>query len=151
MNDRNPNTVESPSRESGFGIIEVVIAMFLLGIIAIAFLPLLQTSLKLASKNVTSATATQIVNEQMDLARSIPRSCVALQEHATETIGLFVSDPRGTVLQIRRTAPAVCPAESEYPTSVAFTTTVTLQGSLKPISEATTLIYLESRVGAVDP
>lgn len=149
MTDRTPKTVESPSSESGFGIIEVVIAMFLLGLIAVAFLPLLQTSLKLASKNVTSATATQIVNEQMDLARSIPASCVALQDHATETIGLLIADPRGTVLEIHRTAPTVCP--TAYPTSVTFTTAVTIQGSADVISEATTRIYLESKIGTVDP
>lgn len=149
MIDRNPNPETSPSRDDGFGIIEVVIAMFLLAIIAIAFMPLLQTSMKLASRNVTAATASQLVNEQMDVARGLPQTCAAIREFADETIGLLIADPRGTVLEIHRTGPSSCP--TTYPTSVTFSTAITVQGSTDVISEATTRIYLASEVGVVDP
>ena len=149
MTDRKPKPDSSHTRDDGFGIIEVVIAMFLLAIIAIAFLPLLQTSMRLASKNVTAATASQLVNEQMDVARGLPQTCAAIQEFAEETIGLLIADPRGTVLEIHRTGPSTCP--TSYPTSVTFTTEVTVQGSTDVLSEATTRIYLASEVGEVDP
>ncbi|MET4638619.1 type II secretion system protein [Mycetocola sp. 2940] len=148
MTDRTPRTVESPSRESGFGIIEVVIAMFLLGLIAIAFLPLLQTSLRLASKNVTSATATQLVNAQMDKARSLKPSCAAIQELASGTLGNLVEDPRGTVLEIHMES-VICPPT--YPGTVIFTTSVTVQGSNDVLSQATTRVFVESKLGTVAP
>ena len=149
MIDRNPIAETSPTRDDGFGIIEVVIAMFLLALIAVAFMPLLQTSMKLASKNVTAATASQLVNEQMDVARGLPQTCAAIQEFSEETIGLLIADPRGTVLEIHRTGPSTCP--TSYPTSVTFTTEVTVEGSTDILSEATTRIYLASEVGEVDP
>lgn len=149
MPDRSSRVVEAPSRDSGFGIIEVVIAMFLLGLIAVAFLPLLQTSMKLASKNVTAATASQLVNEQMDTARGLAPTCAAIREFSTETIGLLIADPRGTVLEIHRHGPTTCP--TSYPTSVIFRTTVTIQGSSDVLSEATTRIYLKSELGVVSP
>ena len=56
--------------QSGFGIIEIVISMFLLGLLATAFLPLLVQGLKQSAANATLATATQLANDQIELARS---------------------------------------------------------------------------------
>lgn len=141
--------VPTVREDRGFGIIEVVISVFLLGVLVIAFLPLLQSSLKLSSNNVTSATAVQLVNEQMDIARGLPATCAAIQRFATETIGLLNEDPRGTVLEVHRTAPSTCP--TTYPTNVALGISVTVEGSSEVLAEATTRVFLASRVGTVSP
>lgn len=135
--------------ERGAGLIEIVIAMFLIAILALSFLPLVISSMKLSSENVTIATASQMVNEQMDIARGLGPTCSTLNQYATETIGLLVTDPRGTVLQMRRYLPDPCP--TTYPAAVRFTATVTVQGSSEVLAEATTRIFLDSATGPTTP
>ena len=57
--------------EKGFGMIEIVVSLFLLTLLTMSFIPLLITSQKSAGANTTIATATQIVNQQLEGARSV--------------------------------------------------------------------------------
>jgi prepilin-type N-terminal cleavage/methylation domain-containing protein len=52
--------------DDGFGMIEVVISLFLLSILSFSFIPLLVNSIKSTGTNTTIATATQIVNQQIE-------------------------------------------------------------------------------------
>ena len=115
--------------------------MFLLGVLAIALLPLLISSAQLSSKNVTLATATQLVNEQMDVARQLGKNCAVITTHANETIGLLNTDPRGTVLAMTRLVGA-CPAS--FPGTIDYTAQVHIQGSAVILAQATTRIYVTS-------
>ncbi|OZB82150.1 MAG: hypothetical protein B7X41_16310, partial [Microbacterium sp. 14-71-5] len=58
--------------EEGFGLVEVVIAMFLLGLIAIAILPALVNGLGYSARQSTVATATRQVNSLIDQVRQSP-------------------------------------------------------------------------------
>jgi type II secretory pathway pseudopilin PulG len=157
----NTEAVATPSvvdDESGFGLVEIVISMFLLALLAISFLPLLITSLKVTVSNTSVATATQLVNSDLELARSLAATspyCSVLSGFATATPLATVTDPRGVVLQPRRalvvtsgrTDAAGCPvaqtspARAAYPGTVSLRSWVTVGG--KTISEATTLIFVE--------
>jgi prepilin-type N-terminal cleavage/methylation domain-containing protein len=132
------------SDDSGFGLVEILVSMFILSIISLAMLPIFINTLQLSSRNVSLTTATQLVSEQMDVARALAPTCVAIQTYATETNGMFVEDPRGNILQIHRQAPATCP--SAYPAGFAFTSWVTLQGDVTatPIASGETRIYIKS-------
>lgn len=90
-------TPEKGENERGFGVIEILVSMFLLGIIAIAFLPLLIQAMKTTQLNTTVATATQIVNEQLDAARAQIGSCATLSGYASAAL-IPTTDPRGVVL-----------------------------------------------------
>jgi len=138
----------SNREDKGFGMIEIVIAMFLLGILAMALLPLLISSAQLASKNVTLATATQLVNEQMDVTRRLGKNCAVITLHAHETVGLLETDPRGTKLEMTRIAGS-CPAT--YPGTIDYTAQVRVQGSSEILAQATTRIYLTSATLVVGP
>jgi type II secretory pathway pseudopilin PulG len=128
--------------------IEIVVAMFLLAVLAMALLPLLVSSAQLSSKNVTLATATQLVNEQMDIARKLGKNCSVISTHAYETVGLLDTDPRGTVLVMTRLVGA-CP--SAFPGTIDYTAQVSVQGSSEVLAKATTKIYVTSATLVVGP
>jgi type II secretory pathway pseudopilin PulG len=134
--------------DRGFGMSEIVISMFMLALLALALLPLLISSVQLSSKNVTLTTATQLVNEQMDVVRGLAPTCSTLTRFSGETVGLRTTDPRGTVLAVKRTT-AACP--SNYPGLMTFTAQVRADGSAQVLAEATTRIYVTSATGPVAP
>ena len=47
--------LDPQSSESGFGMIEIIVSMFLLALLAVAFLPLLINTLQLGPKNAAIA------------------------------------------------------------------------------------------------
>ncbi|GAA3623110.1 hypothetical protein GCM10022200_01660 [Microbacterium awajiense] len=54
---------------AGFSLVELVVAMFLLGIIAVALLPVLWNGIRYSSEQSTVATATRQLNSLVDQAR----------------------------------------------------------------------------------
>ena len=124
--------------EEGLGLIEIVVSMFLIGLLAIAFLPLVIRGLTLTSTNVTLASATQLVNAQIDLARAqvaTSESCAGLTTFVAVAVAPVV-DERGTSMQAATTA--TCP--TIYPGTATVTVTVTAGGAV--VSRAQTLIYV---------
>lgn len=120
----------------GFGLIEIIVAMMLLAIIAIAILPTLIQGLKLSSANATFAAATGIVNGQLEDARS-SSSCAGVTPTNTTA-----TDSRGVVLKIVRTV-GTCPAAlANYPASIPVTVTVT-RADTGVIISARTSVYVE--------
>jgi type II secretory pathway pseudopilin PulG len=134
--------------DRGFGMSEIVISMFMLALLALALLPLLISSAQLSSKNVTLTTATQLVNEQMDVVRGLAPTCSTLTTFSGETVGLHTTDPRGTVLAVERTTNS-CP--STYPGLMTFTAQVRADGSAQVLAEATTRIFVTSATGPAAP
>jgi len=134
-----------PTEESGFGMIEIVISMFLLALLAIAFLPLLVQGVQQSSSNATLATATQLVNDEMELARS-RTTCTSLT-----TTSYTVTDPRGVTLQVARTVGGSCPATTVapaalvYPRTIPVTVTVSRSDTGAAVSSAKTLIFVALR------
>lgn len=92
--------------DSGFGLIETVVSMFLLAILAVLFLPLLIQGLKQSSANATMATATQLVNDQIRRAQAAGPICASVE--GLEGAWPF-SDPRGVTIEVT-TDVAECPA-----------------------------------------
>ncbi len=126
--------------DEGFGMIEIVVSMFMLSIIAIAFLPLLISSLQLSARNATLATATQLVNEQMDaprLAASPTCSSLLLLETAPVPV---VTERGGDELLLARDV--VCP--TSFPGLATFRASVTVSGEPSPIAEASTVVYVRT-------
>jgi type II secretory pathway pseudopilin PulG len=69
--------------EEGIGLIEVIIAMFLLAILAVALLPAVAGMVNVSAKNSLLATANQGVNQMLERARSVGNTCAALNPLAT--------------------------------------------------------------------
>lgn len=71
--------------DEGFGLVEVVIAMFLLGIIAVALLPALWNGIVQSTRQSATATATRELNALIEQARDA-QDCDALDTiAATQT------------------------------------------------------------------
>lgn len=132
--------------EDGFGMIEVVISLFLLSLLSVSFIPLLVNSIKSTGKNTTIATATQIVNQEIEGARAVRSptstmpSCVDVTDFLNVTLA-SVRDPRGVTLLPRWDA-TTCP--STYPGVVRARVSVTRNGSTSIVAQAVTLIYVAS-------
>lgn len=132
--------------EDGFSILEVVVSMFLLGLLSVAFIPLLLNSWKATAKNTTIATATQIVNQQIEGARAVRSpaatapSCNDVTQFLQVTLAP-VKDPRGVTL-LPQWDSTTCP--SSYPGVVRARVSVTRSGDSTPIASAVTLIFVKS-------
>ncbi|TFC35449.1 type II secretion system GspH family protein [Cryobacterium sp. TMT2-42-4] len=125
--------------ERGFGLIEIVISMFLLSLLTIAFLPLLITAMKTTVLSSTIASASQLVSQQLDAIRAVAPNCAAVSafdDAPVATSGL----PGGTVFQPYRLV-GTCPGA--YPGVVSVKAWVTRAGDAKVIADATTLVYVE--------
>ena len=143
----------SDAPDRGFGVIEIVISMFLLGLLAMSFIPILISGWKVSARNTTIATAAQLVNQQIGDIRAVrspssgPPSCADITAFLS---GTFLSsvDPRGVSLQ-PAWDPATCPAT--YPGVVRVRVQVTESGSATPLASAVTLIFVPSAVPVVTP
>lgn len=56
--------------DQGLGLIEIVISMFLISLLAIAFVPVLVSALRSSEANSTTATANRLVAQAIDAART---------------------------------------------------------------------------------
>jgi Tfp pilus assembly protein PilV len=136
----------SIQNESGFGVIEVVISMFLLGVMAIAFVPLLVNSMRNSATNTTIATATQIVNQQIEGVRAVRSAsaatptCNDVTQYLNVTLTPVV-DPRGVTL-LPQWSSTTCP--STYPGVVRAQVSVKKLNELTPIASAVTMVFVSS-------
>ena len=120
--------------ERGFGLIEIVVAMFLLAIVTLAVLPLLVQGLKLSASNATVAAASQLANQQVELLRS--KSLCGDIAPATTT-----ATAQGVVLQISRTVGTTCPLLG-YPITVPVSVSVTRTDTSVVVATVNTLIFV---------
>lgn len=132
--------------EGGFTVIEVMVSMLLLALLSVSFIPLLINSWKGTAMNTTIATATQVVNQQIEGARAVRSSaatapsCQDITQFLQVTLAP-VKDPRGVTLQPRWDA-TTCPAS--YPGVVRAQVFVMRSGSTTPVASAVTLIFVKS-------
>ncbi|HEY3293680.1 MAG TPA: hypothetical protein VGJ85_08680 [Candidatus Nanopelagicaceae bacterium] len=143
---KNDSSSRVVSLEEGFGVVEVVISMFLLSLLSVSFIPLLVNSIKSTGKNTTIATATQIVNQEIEGARAVRSptstmpSCLDVTNFLNVTIAT-VTDPRGVTL-LPKWDPTTCP--TNFPGVVRARVSVTRSGSSTVVAQAVTLIYVAS-------
>ncbi len=125
------------NRDLGFGLVEIMVSMMLLALLAVAILPTLVGSLKNSAMNATLATATGLVNQQLEDARShVPSTCNSLAAS-----DYTVTDTRGVVLKVARTV-ASCPPDG-YPRAISVTVAVTRVDTGAAVSSAGTLVFVE--------
>lgn len=127
--------------DEGFGLVEIVISMFLLALLAVAFLPLLINALQASVRNSTAATATQLVSEQLDAVSLLGRTCAALTAFEAASLPT-TTDDRGSVYTAHRDA-ATCPA-SGYPAGVRVRVWVTVDSDPALQVEAETIVIVEA-------
>ncbi|MDJ0337784.1 type II secretion system protein [Cryobacterium sp. PH31-O1] len=134
MAERAAHSIEA--HDSGFGMLEIMVSMLLLGLLAIGFLPLLMQSARVSASNATLATATQLVSQEMALLRGDDTwSCAELKKHKS------VDAAPPLAVEIEGISDLVCNTPSA-PRIQKIRVWVHERAKVKSISEASTLIYL---------
>lgn len=103
-------------RDEGFGLVEIIVSMALLGILLLAVAPLFMGGLRVTAKMTTIATATQLVNHDIDTARADPGNLPAVGSCRTDE-----SDDGRDV----RLGTTTCSFVGSRPTLARVTSTVT--------------------------
>lgn len=100
------NAGSSDLQSDGFSIVEVIIAFFLLAIVAVAILPALFQGIRFSSQQSAVATATRELNALVEIARTSPTTCSSVSAvAATQT----VTDGAGRSITTSGTV-GTCPA-----------------------------------------
>jgi type II secretory pathway pseudopilin PulG len=133
-------TARRTSDDAGLGLVEIVIAMMLMLILAVAFLPILVQGLKATAVNATRATAAQLAHAQVERARAANADCSDVQALANTPVDPVV-DPRNVTLAIVSVAGA-CPAS--YPGTVSYVVTITRTDTNEQLAVANTLVLVEN-------
>ncbi len=126
-----------PPYNAGFGMIEIVVSMMLLSLLAIAFLPMLVTSLRVSISNATLTTATQLLSTQMSELRALGTTCAALETYGNN----LPSEVDAGARRFSQTIEIDCLA-SDYPAKVPVTVSVSAGDPVPTLAEATTLIFV---------
>lgn len=137
MND----SISAPQRtrargDDGLGLVEIVVSMFMLALLAIAFAPLLIQSLRVSAENTTIATATQLVNDRMQIAQSHGPSCSAVASIVGTT----------TVIDARDVPIAVTTSVAECPPGVGtvrVSAVAVRTDTEAEVARAATLVFVE--------
>lgn len=117
---------------AGFSLVEVIIAMFLLGVVAVAILPALWQGIVFSSQQASTATATRYMNSIVDDARATP-TCAFLGSIASLP---NVTDGRGVSMSTSTTTVSGC-----APGSTAKII-VNVVGEGRTLATTTALIYI---------
>lgn len=120
-------------KDEGFGLVEIVVSMFILALLSLALLPLLIQGVKQSAATATVATATQLLNKELDLVRKT----VVCASHTAQTV--TKTDSRGVQFSIVKTVDA-CP--TTFPGTVGVHWRVTRVGD--PTS--TVITRLDTRI-----
>ena len=121
--------------DEGFGLIEVVISMLVLAVLAIAFLPVLVSGIKQSAANATLATATQLVNERLQVAQGAGTVCSNLTGLAGSS---QLTDRYGVQINVT-TVVGTCPAGTG---TVSVSVTAVRTDTAATVAEASTLVLV---------
>lgn len=128
--------------ERGVGLIEIVVAMLLFGLLAVSFLPLLIMAVKTAGQNAAIATASQLAGQELEQIRAGNANCADVQ--AYNGARPASTDDRAVVYVpevIVDTCPGTYPAVISVQVRVWNTTIGNPDG---PLATATTLVRLDA-------
>ena len=124
--------------DAGIGLIEIVISMFLISLLAIAFIPVIISAIRASELNSTSATATRLVSQAIDDARSRGAAdCAAAQLLNATTVEV---DAQGVSISVTTSVPTVanCVAGS----AITVTVIAINDADESVLADARTLIFL---------
>ncbi|GAA1733564.1 type IV pilus modification PilV family protein [Microcella frigidaquae] len=127
--------------DRGIGLIEIIISMFLISLLAIAFVPVLVTALRASEVNSTSATANRLVSQAIDAARTRGAAdCAGAQllNATSDTV-----DAQGVTLRVVTSVPAVASCTDGTAMRVTVVAFDLADATRTPIADARTLIYLD--------
>lgn len=116
--------------DQGFGLVEVIVAMLLLGLIAIAIVPALWQGVVASAQQSSSATATRFLNSLVEEARVID-DCLLMPS----VIGRTTTDGHGATL-------VSVGSLTGCASGAAATLTLSIQEGTRTLASTTARIYV---------
>lgn len=127
--------------DAGVGLIEIIISMFLISLLAIAFIPVMVSAIRASTLNSTVATATRLVSLAVDEARERGAAdCAGAQLLNAERDEV---DAQGVTLRVTTTVPTVANCVDGTVITVVVEVVDVADASATPIADARTQIYLD--------
>lgn len=131
----------SVRNDDGIGLAEVLVAMLLLAIVALALLPLLITGMKLAVTNTTIAAASQLANDRITAAQAAGPGCSDVVAAVNGTFD--TTDKRGVPLAATTTVTGTCPSAANTVAATLEVSTVVVRSDTgKQLASASTLVLV---------
>lgn len=130
--------------DAGFSLIEVIVAMVLLGILAVVTLPFFITGIRVTADDGARTTATDQVNAVLEQLRAKP-DCADLSATVTtlnQPANQTRYDARHRPFKVAVAAPVY--SDGACAAKATATVTVTATRDAATLSSATTIIYLTS-------
>ncbi|MDI2098549.1 hypothetical protein [Ruicaihuangia caeni] len=126
--------------DSGIGLIEIVVSIFLLGLLAISALPLIINGMTTSQRTATLSTASQLVSSELERVRALgaPLACGTVTALAGSAP--VVTDTRGVQYQPTVSVGA-CPGS--YPGTIAVSVRVTDASNGDELARAATSVLVE--------
>lgn len=127
---------EDLTSDEGIGLIEIVVSMFMLALLAVAFLPFLITSTTLVGTSANVTSAAELADARMTAARSASATCAGLAIANSE-----IDAGNGRIL---RTSSVRGTCAAPFPSAVDFTVTVTDLSTGKALATVATKIAVKA-------
>lgn len=129
---------ESPARgarstDEGFSLVEVIIAISLLGMFAVVFAPVIYHGLSITANQATVAYASQRASTYIDDARAATApsgTCAALLAATSDVAPVISTDPRGVTVKVSGAVDGCNPVPTApHAVTLSVTTCVPAAGS----------------------
>lgn len=134
-------TVENDrASDSGIGLLEIVISMFLIALLAIAFVPVIISGIRASSLNSTVATATRLVSQAVDVARAAAPADCASAQLLNATVNEV--DAQGVSLRVTTSVPPIGTCVDGAVMTITVVAVDAADLSATPIADARTQIFL---------
>ncbi len=124
--------------DAGLGLLEIVISMFLISLLAISFIPVLIAGLRAAESNSTTATATRLVAQAIDVARTTGANDCADAEFLDDPV-IEEVDAQGVTIRVTTSIGSCTPGGTVAVTARAVDTA---DASATAIAQARTLVFV---------
>ena len=93
------------SKDDGIGIVEIMVSLLIFAVIMMSLVPFLINTYKTSMNNSTIASATQIVNQQIERARGSSGSCAEFSAFASAGAPSGAVDGRDLPLHVSQALP----------------------------------------------
>ena len=129
------------SSDDGVGLIEIIISMFLISLLAIAFVPVMVSAIRASTMNSTVATATRLVSQAIDDART--RSAADCASAQLLNAQRDEVDAQGVTLRVTTRVPTVANCVNGSVVTVTVVAVDRADATATPIADARTQIFLD--------
>ena len=131
------NKRSATTGDDGLGLVEIVVAMFVLAVLSLALLPLLIFGMQASARNTTLAAAAQLANDRIHIAQALGPVCANVQVVAGDET---LVDPRGVEL-VATTTVGACPGGVG---TVSVSTSVVRTDTGDTVASADTLVFVNA-------